>query len=794
MKSSPKPKKIKTGKLAAYHYSDQSVLLISTNGVRLKVNVMSPKMFRVRYTPERRYDQDFSYAIFKEDYDKVNTSFADLDGMVAISTGQLECRIDEKSLRCSFFGENGNLLNEDAKLEWVENVAFGGYDVKVIKHKRRAEKFYGLGDKPTTPLLNGKSFELWGTDSYGYGETTDPLYKNIPFYIGIHEGGYYGIFFDNSFRSRFDFGKKKKAKVSFGANGGEINYYFISGSSPIEVAEQYAILTGLPELPPLWALGYHQCKWSYFPEKRVRKVAKKFRKLQIPCDSIYLDIDYMDGFRVFTWDHSRFPDPKQLLTDLKENGFKTVVMIDPGIKIDEGYLVCKEGLEKDYFCKRGDGPLAVGPVWPGYCYFPDFTNPEVRQWWSDFFTDFLEPGIEGVWTDMNEPALFLVDNFVQCERTFPDDVRHDYDGHPCSHRKAHNIYGMQMSRATFDGIKKAKSEKRPFVITRSTYSGGQRFASVWTGDNSASWKHLKIANWQCQSLSVSGFSFCGSDIGGFIHEPSGELYIRWLQLGIFHPFCRTHSSKDFGPQEPWSFGKRYTRLAKQTIEIRYQILAYMYSAFQRYATTGAPILTPLSWNYPEDQTAHTQDEEFMVGKHILVKSVSRKKARTTKVYLPEGSWYSWWNGKKYKGHKKINFNTPLDRFPFFIKAGSVIPVRPVMQYVDEQPINEMELRIYFDKGHHTSNFYEDIGSGMAYKEGLFSDKVFRVTGTKNSFNIKQKRTGNYKIPYSRYAVKIYGLPFKPNTIKVNGAELDFECKNGELVFSVRQSFRQIMVS
>ena len=292
--------------------------------------------------------------------------------------------------------------------------------------------------------------------------------------MGLKEGIGYGIFFDNSFRSHFDFAAERSEVTSFWAQGGEMNYYFIYGPGLLDVARSYTKLTGTPELPPLWAFGYHQCRWSYYPEIKLREVARGFRERAIPCDALYLDIDYMDGYRCFTWNKDHFPNPRKMVSELAEKGFKTVVIIDPGIKIDLDNDICNEGIDKGYFLKRQDGPFVRGRVWPGECFFPDFTHPDVREWWARLYLDLIrKDGVRGVWNDMNEPATFDLEG-----RTLYEDVRHDYDGHPCSHRKAHNVYGMQMSRASYEGVKRYSYPYRPFLITRATYSGGQRFASA----------------------------------------------------------------------------------------------------------------------------------------------------------------------------------------------------------------------------------------------------------------------------------------------------------------------------
>ena len=612
--------------------------------------------------------------------------------------------------------------------------------------------------------MKGRRFENWVTDSYAYGRDTDPIYKAIPFYIGLHQSKAYGIFFDNSFKSSFDFCSERRNITSFWAEGGEMNYYFIYGPDMSDVVASYTDLTGKPhEMPPLWALGYHQCKWSYYPEKKVKDVANKFRDLKIPCDAIYLDIDYMDGFRCFTWNKEYFPDPKRMVKELSDDGFKTIVIIDPGIKIDINYPVFKEALEKDYFCKRADGPYMKGKVWPGECFFPDYTDPEVRDWWSGLFKELIEEiGVKGVWNDMNEPAVMDVPG-----KTFPNDVRHNYDGERCSHRKAHNVYGMQMARATYQGLKKFSYPKRPFVITRAAYAGTQRYTSTWTGDNVATWDHLNIANIQAQRLSMSGFSFVGSDIGGFAEQPNGELFARWIQLGAFHPFFRTHSSGDHGDQEPWSFGTNITDIVRKFIEIRYQLLPYMYTAFWRYAEEGIPFLKSLVLFDQKDPHTHYRNDEFICGEKILVCPIAEPNAKGRRMFFPNGKWYSYWDHELVEGGEEMWVDADLDSMPVFVKAGAAIPRYPIQQYVGEKEIKELELDVYYKKGKEKSQVYEDAQDGYDYKKGRFSLRNFNVIGNGKIMTIQQYKSGKFITPYKEIRIKLIGLPFQIGEVLVH---------------------------
>ncbi|MFK8009898.1 MAG: glycoside hydrolase family 31 protein [Saprospiraceae bacterium] len=773
---------------------------VCENEVELRVSILTDRMLRFRYAPNGIFENDFSYAIDTKFQPKApKVEFKEKEDHYRITTQRIICRIEKADLRVIMMDKSGTIISEDEKgFHWEDDDTNGGAIVQMSKKLQSQENFYGLGDKTGKANMRKNRYSIWGTDSYGYGVETDPLYKNVPFYYGIHNDISYGIFFDNSFRSFFDFGHERANVTSFWAGGGEMNYYFFYGPELLEVAEQFVDLTGKPELPPMWALGYHQCKWSYYPESQVKEITAEFRRRRIPCDAIYLDIDYMDGFRCFTWDKEKFPEPKRMIKELEKDGFKTVVMIDPGIKVDKNYWVCKEGLEKDMFCKRGDGPLLVAPVWPGDCFFPDFTNPEVREWWAGLYKEMIaDLVVHGVWNDMNEPAIFLADNFTQSDKTFYPDVRHDYDGNPCSHRKAHNVYGMQMSRGTFHGLKQNAPDKRPFVITRSTYAGGQRYSSGWTGDNLATWEHLKIANKQCQRVAISGMSFIGSDIGGFIDQPDGELYLRWLQMAVFHPFFRTHSSGDHGEQEPWTFGEDIAELSRRAIEFRYRILPYIYTAFWQYTTKGTPMLRPLAFlEQQEKETLHRM-EEFTLGDHILVCPISQPKVEGRWMFLPKGDWFNFWTDEKAESNLEFWAPTGIDEIPVFVRGGAVIPSFESQQYVGEKEKPQIYLHVYYINGENKSQFYLDEGEGYGYEKGESTLRNYIVTGDENKLTISQKIEGNFEGMCQSFKIMIHGLPQDLASAKIGEESLKFskekDKKKEVFEINVDRDFEEIVL-
>lgn len=757
------------GKVISSQTTDEGFLFSCDNGVQLMLYVVTDKILRFRYAAEGRFEADFSYAV-PADQPRRELEFLEFKEKpdhYRITTERLICTISKENAAVRILDRSGTLLSADEKgFHWEYDYETGNDIVKMSKQVQSGVHYYGLGDKPDNMNLRGKRYQNWGTDTYGYVKGSDPLYKNIPFYLELHQKIAHGIFFDNSFKSFFDFAAERADVTSFWAMGGEMNYYFIYGPTLMEVTQEYTRLTCPPELPPLWALGYHQCKWSYFPESNVKAIAQGFRDRKIPCDALYLDIDYMDGFRCFTWSPTHFPEPKRMVKELAEDGFKTIVIIDPGIKIDPNYSVYTEALENDYFCRRGDGPLMKGSVWPGLCNFPDFTRPTVREWWAGLFKGLIEEtGVKGVWNDMNEPAVFE-------KGTFPDDVRFDYDGNPGTHRKAHNVYGMQMARATNEGVKRFAYPNRPFTITRSTYAGGQRYSSGWTGDNIASWEHLWLANIQCQRLSISGFSFVGSDVGGFIDTPDGELYVRWVALAAFHPFFRTHSSGDHGDQEPWSFGEQFCDLAKSFIELRYRLLPYMYTTFWQYVQEGTPMLRPLAFLDQNDTDTYLRMAEFALGDHLLVCPITQAGADGRWMYLPRGNWFYYWTDEPKGGGAEVWASAGLDRIPLFVRAGAVIPFYPVMQYVGEKVIEQLTLHVYYTEGEELSVLYDDGGEGYGYAKGQSTTRHFRVHGNDNSFSLKQEITGPYAPTYETYSVVLHGFPFAPTTVTVDGQPVE----------------------
>src|SRR5260370_21194 len=451
------------------------------------------------------------------------------------------------------------------------------------------------------------------TDDFGWQESTDPLYKSIPFFTALRNGKGYGIFLDNTWRTYFDFGKASRDSYSFGADGGQLNYYFLFGPDPKKVLMSYADLTGKPPLPPLWSLGYQQCRYSYYPESRVRELAQTFRKERIPADVIYLDIDYQDAYRPFTINRQYFPSFEALIPDLRKMGFSVIAITDLHIAKVPGYKPFDTGLAADYFVKNADGTLYVGKVWPGDSVFPEFTLSSVRRWWGTLYKDFVDMGIRGFWNDMNEPAIFNPD------KTMPLSVEHRLDdGTTLDHRAVHNVFGMQNSRATYEGLVQLEGNERPFVLTRASYAGGQRYAASWTGDNSATWNHMRLTIPTLLNLSISGDPLVGVGIYGFPAHLRPDPPTRWMALGAFNPIYRNHAQKGSANREPWVDRPEHEVVRKKFIEQRYRMLPYIYSLAEEMSRTGLPIMRPLFMEFPADQSLNANQDELLLRPQLLV--------------------------------------------------------------------------------------------------------------------------------------------------------------------------------
>ncbi len=618
------------------------------------------------------------------------------------------------------------------------------YDIQVVKQMEGDEAFYGLGDK--TGFLNKRhyDYEMWNSDiPAAHTDAFKALYKSIPFFITLRKECVYGIFFDNTYHSYFDMSKENERYYYFGARKGNLDYYFIAGETMPRIIKNYTFLTGRTPLPQLFTLGYHQSRWGYETEADVRGVAAKYRDLEIPIDTIHLDIDYMDGYKVFTWGEEDFGEPGKLIKDLTRDGFKIVTIIDPGVKVEEGYSVYEEGMRQGYFAKTPEGDTYVNAVWPGDAVYPDFGNPDTRAWWAKNQKYLVELGVRGVWNDMNEPASFRGE--------LPEDVVFTDEDEKSNHAAMHNVYGHLMAKATYEGLKKYDN-RRPFVITRACYSGSQKYTTAWTGDNQSLWEHLRMAIPQMCNLGLSGMAFVGTDVGGFGADVTPELLARWVQVGCFSPLFRNHSSKGSVNQEPWLFGEEVLEVNRKYIKLRYRLLPYLYDLFWECEKNGLPPFRPLVLHYEKDETVKNLNGEFLFGERILAAPVVEQGMSQKLVYLPKGTWYDYWTGEKKKGAAWLMREAPLDVCPLYVKEGSVIPCYEPMQYVGEHEMDTLILDVYSGNGRYVH--HQDNGEDFAYQNGGYNEYEFVILAD-GTLKIELVHQGYEKL-YQKFIVRHNG--------------------------------------
>ena len=747
---------------------DVSVVKVLPQGVevvagaaRVRVTALSPNVVRVRYAPQGAFPADHSFAVLPSAFPQPpKIEVKQTEARVTFNAGQLRVEILKRPLRIIFLDPKGNMISQDRP---GGAATFNGPAFRLWKSMPEDEHYFGLGDKAGPLDRRNMSFTQWNTDAFGWQESTDPIYKSIPFVLAMRNASAYGLFFDNTYRSNFEFGKGSHDAFSFGAEGGELNYYFFYGPSPKQVISDFTTLVGRMPLPPLFALGYQQCRYSYYPEARVREIAAEFRKRKIPADVIYLDIDYQQNNRPFTVDRERFPNFEGMVSDLKTEGFKIVAITDLHLAKLPGYKPYDEGIKGNYFVKNPDGSVYVGKVWPGDSVFPDFTRAAVRQWWGTLYSDFVKTGIRGFWNDMNEPSVF-----ERADKTMPLDTVHSVEGRKTDHREIHNVFGMENARATYEGLLRLQPDIRPFVLTRAAYAGAQRYAATWTGDNSSTWNHMRISIPQLLNLGLSGYTFSGDDIGGFAGSPTPELLTRWMELGAFNVIYRNHGTKGSRDREPWVDGPEHEAIRRHYIETRYQLLPYIYSEVEEASRTGIPVMRPMFLEFPEDSALQTNESEFMFGHGLLVAPKVIEFVGPYEVRLPVGDWYDFWTGAKVNGQVQM-VDPPLDSLPVYVRGGTIIPQQSVVQYIEQVPQGPLQISVYPGSDCH-GTLYQDDGNTMAYARGEFLRMEFTCDARADSLRLNFSKTeGTYKPWWNSIKIAFFGVQSAPRTVSVDGA-------------------------
>ena len=745
---------------------------ITTGTTNIEAIVYSPNVVRIRMD-KQALKKDFSYAVVSEPM-QTKATITQTGNDVTIVTDSMKVVFQKKPYAVAFYNNEGAIINEDDKelsTSWL------GDEVTTYKKMQEGERFIGLGEKTGDLDRKGNGYTNWNTDAYGYSTGQDPIYSTIPFYIGIHHNVNYGIFMDNTFQSDFNFGASNDRFSSFGARGGEMNYYVIYHKSVADIIKSYTSLTGRMKLPPLWSLGYQQNRYSYYPDTEVLRIAQTLREKKIPADGITLDIHYMDKYQLFTWNKERFPNPKGLTDQLKSMGFKTTVIVDPGIKIEPGAPAYERGLKADIYLKYTDGKNYAGQVWPGWCNFADFTSEAGRRYWKNEMKFFVDNGISGVWNDMNEIATW--------GQKMPSNIVFDFEGRKASHLEGRNVYGLEMIRSSYEGYREQSSAERPFVLTRAGYAGLQRYAAIWTGDNRSEDSHMMAGVRLINSLGLSGVSFTGMDIGGFTGNPSIGLYARWMQLGAFIPYFRNHTGVNSKSSEPWAYGEEVTEIARNYISLRYKLMPYLYSSFYESTQSGLPVNRSLAIDNTFDKNVYntTFQNQFLFGPSIMVAPVESGKD-FVKVYFPAGNWYDLYNDEMTKGNSDRNTDLGLSKLPVFVKESSIIPMQSLVQSTNIAPTDTLMVHVY--KGNMNNNFiyYEDDGKSFDYEKGIFYKRNIVYNAAANQI-IFENAEGQMNSKFNNIAVVLHGFN-NMNQLQVNGAGVSTQQTFSSLLTPISQ--------
>jgi alpha-glucosidase len=724
--------------------------------------------------------EDASWSVLPEARtNNVATAAESTAGAVGFRTAALHVSIDRISMRLGVTDKDGVVVEEDAADRPLE---FHGNAFRVYKSMPEDEHYFGLGDKPGPLDRRGGTYSMWNTDAFGFQESSDQIYKSIPFFISVRQGRAVGTLFDNHWRSSFDFGKESHTAYSFGSEDGPLDYYVIYGPDAKQVLSAYAWLTGTAPLPPLWSLGFQQSRFSYVPESMVREVANRMRADRIPSDVLYLDIDYQLEHQPFTIDTQKFPHFEQMIADLRKQNFHVVAITDLHIAHlpNHGYEPYDTGMAGDHFVKNPDGSVYVGKVWPGPSVFPDFTRKATRDWWGGLYKRFVDMGISGFWNDMNEPSIF-----DSPSKTMPENTMHRIDEpgfmkRTATHAEIHNMFGMENSRATYEGLLRLQPNLRPFVLTRATYAGGQRYASTWTGDNSSTWNHMRLSTPMLLNLGLSGFAMAGADVGGFIGTPTPELLTRWIELATFQPIDRDHTNDTSALQEVWVHGPEQEDIRRRYIEERYKLMPYLYTATEEMTHTGLPIVRPLFLEFPNataDRHPFDLDAEgeFLFGRSLLVApSPYADRLDDYSVALPPGNWFDYWTGDKVhlKGSGAVGTSTPpspqqvmvhprLDVLPVYVRGGSILPMQRLVQSTSERPSGPLTLRVYPGSDCRGS-LYLDDGVSFDFRKGEFLRMNFTCAIHDGQLVVKlSAHDGSYPAWWQTVQLEVYGLDAAP---------------------------------
>ena len=790
----PKAGFVRLDRVTASRAINNGVEVHSGSAVLL-ITALRDDVVRVRVGPAGQLPEDASWAVLPASRTASVAVAQDSSATaVGFKTAKLQVSVRKDPLELTIADLAGHVLLGQFPGRPIE---YNGAEFRAFWKSPEDEHYFGLGDKPGPLDRRNEAFDDWNTDAFGWQESTDPIYKSIPYFMTFHKGVSAGVYLDNTWRASFEFNKLYRDGYSFGSESGPLDFYVLYGPDPKSVVEDWAWLTGPTPLPPLWSLGFQQSRYSYYPESEVRRIANMLRSERIPSDVIWLDIDYQLKNRPFTVDPERFPHFDQMIKDLKAEHLKTILITDLHIADlpNAGYKPYDEGAAGDHFVKNPDGSTYVGVVWPGKAVFPDFTQKSSRDWWGTLYADFVGKGVAGFWNDMNEPAIFQVPS-----KTMPDDVQHrieepGFTTRTASHLEIHNIFGMQNSRGTYEGLLRLAPNVRPFVMTRASFAGGHRYAVTWTGDNSSNWSHLRQTVPQLLNLGLSGFAMAGADVGGFAGSPQSELLTRWLEVSAFQPIDRDHTAVGTRPQEPWENGTpEDVNLRRRYIEERYRLLPYLYTTAEEMSRTGLPLDRPLFLEFPKGSVDGepldlANSGAFLLGPDLLIaQSPFPDEVDDYTVGLAPVGWYDYWTGARVDastGRKGID-NAPiiqpevrihrtLDTLPVFVKAGSIVPEQPLVQSTDEKPQGPLTLRVYPPTAIGNDcegSVYLDDGVSFDFQKGQFLREKFSCRVSAQGVVVTvAARKGSFASWWKQLAVEVYGAakPASGGTVSaING--------------------------
>jgi alpha-glucosidase len=768
----------------------ESGLAAVADGVTLQVNALRDDILRVRMWKGDAVPEDASWAVLPQARTSSVAVTAESRGF---ATKALRVTVDDHLL-LTVTDLEGNILQRDAAPVLWEGTRF-----EVSKQRSFNDHFFGLGDKPGPLDRGGQAFTMWNTDAFGWQESTDPIYKSIPFFLEVNQGRTLGVFMDNTWRTNFDFGRADVTRYTFGSLNGPIDYYLLYGPEPKQVVTEWAWLTGPTPLPPLWALGFQQSRYSYYPESQLREIATRLRKDRIPSDVLWLDIDFQHENWPFTVNEKSYPNFPGMVKDLADEHFKLVVITDLHVAKQPkvGYVPYDSGIAGDHFVKNPDGSIYVGKVWPGPAVFPDFTQAQTRQWWGGLYKDFVKDGVAGFWNDMNEPAVFDGPG-----KTMPNDIQHRIDEpgfrkRTATHLEIHDIFGMQNSRGTYEGELALRPNERPFVMTRASYAGGQRYSTTWTGDNSSTWNHLRMTVPQLVNLGLSGFSLAGADVGGFAGSPPPDLLTKWIEVSAFQPIDRDHSAKGTRMHEVWVDGPAQESIRRRFIEERYRLMPYLYTVAEETSHDGLPIDRPLFLEFPhatDDGSPYdllTGGSEFLFGSRILVApNPSPEEVAPYELHLPPGTWYDYWTGEqlthstlagtldleqrdKVIAQKPLMVTPKLEQLPVYVRGGSILPIAPLTQSTSEVPIGPLTLRVFPPANGSEAcagEVYSDDGHSFDYRNGEFARIRFTcAVAADGSLQVEiAKQEGNRRPWWHAYRVEAVSWKPKARRASLNG--------------------------